>query len=100
MEEMYQTKNNINTTIYDGLKVEKLKSGNACETLLIALEKAHNFPEHTAPRDALLVMIEGDINFRINNSVYRLHKHQHFSFPGTEKHEVFANENSKFLIIR
>lgn len=97
---MYSIENTILETNCTGLKVEKLASKEGCETLLIALEKEHWFPAHTAPRDVLLVVLEGDINFFINNTSYHLQKHQTFTFPANAKHKVFANENSKFLIIR
>lgn len=97
---MYTIENSISKTNYSGLKVEKLASKEGCETLLIALEKGHWFPEHSALRDVLLVVLEGDINFFINNTNYHLKKLQTFAFPANEKHRVFANENSKFLIIR
>lgn len=97
---MYTIENTLSKTNYSGLKVEKLASKESCETLLIALEKGHWFPEHSAPRDVLLVVLEGDIKFFINNTNYHLKQHQTFTFPANEKHKVFANENSKFLIIR
>lgn len=97
---MYQTENTIGSTPFDGLTVQKLASKEGCETLLITLEKGHHFPEHSSPRDVLLVMLEGDINFSINKTIYPLLAGQTFTFPANEKHEVSSKENSKFLIIR
>jgi quercetin dioxygenase-like cupin family protein len=97
---MYQKNDIIKNTHFNGLKVDRVVSKVGCETLLICLEKGHHFPEHTSPRDALLVMLEGDINFSINHTAYQLQTHQTFQFPAKEKHKVFANRNSKFLIIR
>lgn len=97
---MYTIENTIVNLDFKGLKVEKLKSKDQCETLLIVLEKDHWFPEHASPRDVLLVVLEGDIQFYINNTGYQLQKQQTFTFPANEKHKVFANKNSKFLIIR
>lgn len=97
---MYQIEDQIRTTEFNGLKPVKLASKEACETILIVLEKGHTFPEHTAPRDALLVMLEGSIIFYINNEEYKIKKHQSFSFPAKVAHEVLAEENSKFLIVR
>ncbi len=97
---MYTTKNTIKETSYNGLTPTKLLSNGSCDTILIVLEKEHHFPEHTSPRDTLLVMLEGDIVFYINGKEYSLSGNQIFSFPANEKHRVFANENSKFLIIR
>jgi hypothetical protein len=97
---MYLKEDTIKNLVFDGLKVQKLASKVGCETLLISLEKGYLFPEHTSPRDAILVMLEGDINFSINHTAYHLQTHQIFQFPAEEKHKVFANKNSKFLIIR
>lgn len=100
MTNTYTVENSITKLDYNSLKVEKLASKDGCETLLIALEKGHWFPEHTSPRDVLLVVLEGDIQFYINNTNYQLQEHQTFTFPANEKHKVFGNQNSKFLIIR
>ena len=97
---MYQIDRTIATEQFEGLKVKKLVSKDDCETLLIVLQKGHLFPEHTAPRDALLVLLEGAIRFQINNTDYQIEKYQTFTFPACVKHQVYANENSKFLIIR
>ena len=97
---MYNIDNTITKLKYEGLKVEKLTSKDQCETLLIVLEKGQWFPEHTSPRDVLLIVLEGDIQFYINNKNHSIQKHQLFSFPADEKHKVFGNENSKFLIVR
>ncbi len=97
---MYQIKETIINTDFNGLTPVKLASKEACETILISLEKGHDFPEHTSPRDATLVVLEGDIEFNINEKKYLLLKHQIFNFPAHIKHWVHANDNSKFLIIR
>jgi len=97
---MYQTKNTIISTAYNGLTPVKLASKDACETILISLEKGHDFPEHISPRDTTLIVLDGDIDFMINDATHTIKKHQIFTFPANEKHWVRANENSKFLIIR
>ena len=97
---MLEIKSTISEASYEGLKVLKLASSESCETLLISLEKESTFPEHTSPRDALLVVLEGAIVFSIANSEYQLQKHQTFAFPAHVKHKVYSKEDSKFLIIR
>ncbi|NNM23831.1 MAG: cupin domain-containing protein [Flavobacteriaceae bacterium] len=97
---MLQIDPTINDTGFSGLKVTKLWASSSCETLLISLEKGHTFPEHTSPRDALLVLLEGKVLFRINNSEIEINKHEVFSFKAETPHNVFADKNSKFLIIR
>lgn len=96
---MYQINNTINDKDFNKLQVAKLNDGPA-ETLLIILEKDAIFPEHTSPRDAHLIVLEGEIQFHINSEKYRLKKHQDFKFPKETPHWVEAIENSKFLIIR
>ncbi len=96
---MLEVKNSIIDQKYDKLKALKLNTGPA-ETLLISLEKDALFPEHISPRDAQLIVLEGEIQFHINDEVFTIKKHQDFKFPERIKHWVTASQNSKFLIIR
>ena len=97
---MYQINNTIKSQPFEKLKVQKLAKTDALEILSINLEKGALFPEHTSPKDAKLIVLEGDILFNINEKSYRLKKYQDFSFPKEIAHWVKANEDSKFLIIR
>ena len=97
---MYTINNTINTIEYSGLKASKLLEINAKEILHISLEANADFPKHTSPTNANILVLEGEILFHINNSNYRLLKHQIFNFPKDEEHWVKALQNSKFLIIR
>lgn len=96
---MYQINNTINDKDFNKLQVSKLNDGPA-ETLLIILEKGATFPEHTAPRDAQIIVLEGEIDFHINSEVFNIKTHQDFKFPKEVPHWVEAVENSKFLVIR
>jgi quercetin dioxygenase-like cupin family protein len=98
--EMLTTDKRIEETTFKGLSVQKIFHSASAETLLITLEKDHDFPEHTSPRDALLVMLAGNIIFRIKGIDYSLVYPDSFTFPAKEPHKVHAEENSKFLIIR
>ena len=97
---MHKIIDSINITEFKGLKAGKLLDVNAKEILTISLEKAALFPKHSSPRDASLILLEGNIVFHINNQEFELKKHQVFCFPKEEEHWVKAVENSKFLIIR
>ena len=97
---MYTVNSSIKETKFNGLQISKLVKTEALEILSICLEKGALFPEHSSPLDAQLIVLEGNISFYINNTVYKLTEQQHFSFPKNVKHWVTANENSKFLIIR
>lgn len=97
---MYQISHKIDELEFSDLKLEKLISNTQAEVLAISLEKGKEFPEHSSPRNAFLVMLEGQVTFYINDREYPLRKHQTFDFPAEEPHFVRAVENSKFLIIR
>ena len=97
---MYEVNNAIALQVYEGLKVQKIASSSETEILSISLEKDAIFPEHTSPRDAHLIVLEGEIVFYINGKEYLLFGQHHFQFEKEIAHWVKANENSKFLIIR
>lgn len=97
---MYTIKNSLNEIEFDGLNVSKLIHLNDYEVLCISLEKGSNFPTHTSPKDAHLLVLEGKVNFHINQEVYTLSEKQLFDFPKLVEHSVDALENSTFLIIR
>ncbi|MDL5510628.1 hypothetical protein QSE00_02295 [Arenibacter sp. M-2] len=97
---MYTVSDQIKNQEYNKLQVNKLVKTDALEILNISLEKDAIFPEHTAPTDAQLIVLEGKIIFHINGNSYFISGQQHFSFPKDVPHWVSAEENSKFLIIR
>ncbi|WP_394367156.1 cupin domain-containing protein [Constantimarinum furrinae] len=78
----------------------KLTQEKKYEILLIVLEKGQSFPPHSSLRNTLLIMLEGNVKFNINSERYTLGKNQIFEFPAKINHDVLANGNSKFLIIR
>lgn len=97
---MYEIDDTIHKSSFDGLTVKVISKTETCETLLITLEKGASFPEHTSPRDALLVVLEGTIVFSISGQEFLIEEYQSFTFPALEKHHVLAKEDTKFLIIR
>jgi len=97
---MYDISDEIKTQKYNKLQIKKLVNKASLEILCITLEKDAIFPEHTSPRDAELVVLEGAIEFYINGTTYNLNTQQHFNFPNETAHRVRAKKNSKFLIIR
>lgn len=97
---MYTINDVINNTAFSGLLADKLLNIDAKEVLFISLAKDALFPNHTSPRDANLIVLEGSLSFFIKDNTYKLTKHQVFNFPKNEEHWVEAKEDSKFLIIR
>jgi quercetin dioxygenase-like cupin family protein len=97
---MYQVNSIIALQKFEGLKVQKIDSNSQTDIISISLEKNAIFPEHTSPRDANLIVLEGEIVFNIKGKEYLLFEQHHFQFEKETPHWVKANENSKFLIIR
>lgn len=97
---MYQISSTILEQDFKGLQAKKIVADENLEVLTISLENGSEFPEHTSPRDAFLVLLEGVIEFHINNKNFLLQKQQTFNFPAGVPHTVTAKMNSKFLIIR
>ena len=97
---MNALRNEIKNLGYKGLQIAKLVTGEHLDILAVSLEKGSVFPEHTSPREARLIVLEGSIEFGINGKKYELGQLQQFDFPPQVKHSVLALQNSKFLIIR
>ena len=93
-------KNTILETVVKDLNVSKIFKTESTETLLISLEKGATFPTHTSPKEALLVVLKGSINFFIEGQNILLETQQVYTFTKDVAHYVTANENTKFLIIR
>lgn len=100
LKEMKVYKNYIANTKINGLTVNKMFTTSTTEVILITIEKGVIFPKHTSPKDTLLVVLDGAINFYIENNTVLLNTNQVYSFKKEIPHYVIAKENSKFLIIR
>ena len=97
---MYEVGQLISTQPLKGLQVRKPLKNKTLEVLSISLEKGTVLPEHTSPKDAFLVVLEGALDFHIQGRIYALEILEDFSFPKEVPHWVEARENSRFLIIR
>lgn len=92
--------NTIAQQPFDGLQIEKLVKNTSLEILSISLAKNAIFPKHTSPKDAHLIVLEGSIDFYIENQYVTLTAQQHFGFSKEVEHWVRAKKDAKFLIIR
>lgn len=97
---MTQSLDLINSTTYKGVQVSKISKSETAEVLHISIEKDAVFKKHISPKDALLVMLEGNISFFINDTSCQLTKHETLTFKKDVEHWVEAHQNSNFLIIR
>ncbi|MEA1785223.1 cupin domain-containing protein [Arenibacter sp. GZD96] len=97
---MYTINKQISQQLYNKLKVDVLTKTDTFEIISISLEKNTIFPEHTSPKDAQLLVLDGAIAFHCNGHVFHLEEQDLFNFPKAVIHWVQAKENSKFIIIR
>ena len=97
---MIPTEKRIKDIGYKGLNMLKLSKTESTETLLISLEKGHEIPKHISPKDTLLVVLSGEITFKMDDNNLNLETFDHYKFGAQVPHSVVARRNSKFLIIR
>ena len=97
---MYTIRQDLNNLPIDGLQKRKLFRNETVELLGFSLEKDAVFPEHSSPKEAVLLVLEGRIRFHIGGSEYLLGKQEFLPFPAKTPHWVKADVPSKFLIIR
>lgn len=97
---MIDIDNTIAQQPFDDLQIEQLVKNPSLEILSISLAKGAVFPKHSSPKDAHLIVLEGSIDFHIENQIVNLTEQQHFGFSKEVEHWVIAIEDSKFLIIR
>ncbi|RIV44274.1 cupin domain-containing protein [Flagellimonas pelagia] len=92
--------NTIAQQPFDNLQIEQLVKSPSLEILSISLAKGATFPKHSSPKDAHLVVLEGSIDFHIENQIVTLTAQQHFGFSKEVEHWVKATADAKFLVIR
>lgn len=97
---MYPIGNTVKSQPLDGLQIRKPFRSEGVEVLSITLEAGAVFPDHTSPRDAFLLVLEGAIDFYIDGNCVPLEELDEFSFPKRTLHRVEARKPSRFLIIR
>ena len=84
----------------DGAVVSKTltknKSGN---TTLFAFDKGQGLSEHTAPFDAMAVIVEGQSKITIDGEVFELKEGQMIVMPANVPHALEAVESFKMMLI-
>lgn len=73
------------------------KGGN--KLLAIGLRSGVLFPEHLAPSQAKLMVIQGEIDFKTATDTYRFERFDSFDIPMDVKHSVLGVFDSIFLLL-
>ncbi len=66
---------------------------------MFAFGEGEGLSEHTAPFDALVVVIEGEADIEIAGESFRLHEAETITLPANRPHAVNAASNFKMLLI-
>jgi quercetin dioxygenase-like cupin family protein len=64
-----------------------------------AFDKGEGLSEHTAPFDALVLMVEGEAEISISNIAHRVHAGQLLLLPAGQPHAVKAITKFKMILI-
>jgi len=96
-----QANNLINLVDYqDGTIVSKTlidkKSGT---TTIFAFDKNQGLSEHTAPFDALVIILDGEVKITISGKPFNLKKDEYITIPANEPHAVYAPTKMKMLLV-
>jgi quercetin dioxygenase-like cupin family protein len=92
--------NIINTLPFDGLKTNKLVSNETGSMILVSIEKGKELTAHKSKTDAAVLILEGEVIFKINGEAHTLKVHDMFSFKKEEEHAVEAVSNAKFIVVK
>lgn len=79
--------------------LKKIFSANGTNLIAIGLKKGVELKEHTAPSKAKLMVIQGVIDFHINEKTLRFNVQDTFEIPLKVKHAVVGVEDAIFLLI-
>ena len=83
----------------DGAIVSRtLTKSDAGNVTLFAFAKGQELSEHTAPFDALVHVLDGEAEIRINQVVYSVEKGELLIMPANEPHALRAVESFKMLL--
>lgn len=71
-------------------------SGNVT---LFAFDEGESLSEHTAPHDALVLVVDGDLQITLAGEAHRLGQGDVLVMPGGKPHAVRADSRSKMLLV-
>ena len=66
---------------------------------LFAFGKGEGLSEHTAPFDALVIVVDGEAEVEISGRKHRLHEGETITMPANQPHSVQAIRDFKMLLV-
>ena len=78
---------------------KELVKKDAGTVTLFAFDKGQGLSEHTAPFDALVQVLEGNVEIRISGEPYRVKEGEMIIMPADEPHSLQAVEKFKMMLV-
>ena len=66
---------------------------------LFAFDKGQGLSEHTAPYDAIVFIIDGEVDITVSGSTKRVKKGEMIIMPAGEPHELMGVERFKMVLV-
>ena len=82
----------------DAVVSRTLTKSDAGTVTLFAFDKGQELSEHTAPFDALVHVLDGEAEVRINQDAYSVREGELLIMPANEPHALRAVESFKMLL--
>jgi quercetin dioxygenase-like cupin family protein len=96
-EKVFITKDLINYQ-EDSIVSKIIASSEKGSITIFAFDKGQGLSEHTAPFDAILQNIEGDVEVMISGKKYQLTAGEMIIMPANKPHSVKAIEKFKMIL--
>lgn len=82
------------------IKAEKIATGEYTEVIHLHLKKDTVMEEHIAKTRALLIVLEGEIDYIAHEKRYKLEKGDYINFEANILHSLESFEDSHLILIK
>ena len=95
-----KTENILTLLAFNGVKTSKVVANETGSVILISIEKGKELAAHKSNTDASILILEGEVLFKIKGEEYPLKVHDMFSFNKAETHAIEAVSDAKLILIK
>jgi quercetin dioxygenase-like cupin family protein len=82
----------------DAIVSKTIVEKNTGTVTLFAFDQGQGLSEHTAPFDAMVQVLDGEVEIRISGTPYHLRKGEMMVMPANEPHALKAVQRFKMLL--
>lgn len=85
----------------EGKVVQKIVSGNnSGAVILMAFDADTTIPTHTAPADAMVMILEGELEFTLDGALNLLAEGDFIQMKPGQPHSLSASKRCKMMLIK